>query len=239
MALYKSQILTQASGSVGGLTFLHGASGLALRARSIPVNRRQPMQSKVRSCFGALAADWQLRTADHKAQWTEYAERVPLVNKLGDSFYASPINHYVRSNTPRVYLKGATGLCRAGPLIFSLGATPVCSAYTAVVSVGGVLTLGFSCFITDAPAIAEPLTLIVGYVTRPLSPGRSFVAGPYQFGFDEVVAVAASQPNVISEEVPFYWNPAGGQRVGVRVEVTREDGRLSQAASFNLVTTAA
>lgn len=239
MAIYKSQLLTQASGSVGGLTFLHGASGLALRSRSIPVNRRQPLQTEVRAIFGSLAAQWQLLTTDQKAAWNQYAATVSLVNRLGEAFFASGMNHFIRSNTTRMYWDSAALYVAAGPLVMSLGATPVLTLPTAVVSAGGVLTLGGNAYISDAPTVAEPNTRIVLFCTRPVSPGRSYVAGPYQYANNVAVAASGLQPNVMALTCPFYWAPAGGQKVGYELEVSRADGRLSARAHYVATTTAA
>lgn len=239
MAIYKSQLLTQASGSVGGLTFLHGSSGLTLRARSIPVNRRQPLQTEVRAIFGSLAAQWQLLTTDQKAAWIQYAAAVPLVNRLGEQFFASGLNHFIRSNTTRLYWDSAALYVPSGPLVLSLGATPVLSVPTAVVSAGGVLTIGGNAYISDAPTVAEPNTRIVLFITRPVSPGRAYVAGPYQYANNVVVAASALQPNVLSLTCPFYFDPVGGQQVGFELEVSREDGRLSSRSHYVALTTAA
>jgi len=239
MAIYKSQILTQASGSVGGLTFLHGSSGLTLRSRSIPVNRRQPLQTEVRAIFGSLAAQWQLLTANQKAAWNQYAATVPLKNRLGDNFFASGLNHFIRSNTTRMYWESAALYVPSGPLTMTLGATPVVTGLTGVVSAGGVLTVAANVYISDAPAVAEANTRIVLFNMRPASPGRTYLNGPYQYGNNVAVVASGQQPNTFTKTAAFYWDPLGGQLAAVQFEVSRADGRLSARASHVVTTTAA
>ena len=46
--LFKSAAFTQASGSVGGLTFAHNRGGMYTRARSIPVNPKTQQTGRCR-----------------------------------------------------------------------------------------------------------------------------------------------------------------------------------------------
>ena len=236
---YKSQLLTQASGSVGGLTFSHNAAGLVCRARSIPVNVRSTAQSGVRAPFGALAVLWQSLTPAQKAAWREYAANVPLTGKMGDPIYVSGLNMFLRGNTPRLYCQGGSHLVLDGPTTFSLGATPLLDTPTYVVSVDGVLTFTANCNVSDAPVGATGTDMIDVFCTGPKSPGRDFIGGSYIFADDMVVVASGQQPNALSIVCPGYFEPDGGQKVAIQVEVSRTDGRLSARATLYGTTTAA
>jgi len=103
MALFKSQVLTQASGSVAGLTYSRGRSGLVLRNRTIPVNTQTARQSAVRNALTTLVIAWiETLTAAQRAAWELYAANVPVTNALGDSRNISGQNWFIAANTPRI-----------------------------------------------------------------------------------------------------------------------------------------
>ena len=84
--LIKSQLITQASGSIGGLVGSHNAGGMYFRARTIPVNPGSAAQIAVRNIVAQLTAAWTADlTAAQRTAWQTYADNVPTTNRLGDS----------------------------------------------------------------------------------------------------------------------------------------------------------
>lgn len=103
MALFKSALVTQASGSVGGLTFAHAAGGLYMRSRAIPVNTNTSQQSIVRGAMTTLIDRWSTVLTDaQRAGWNLFAANTPVTNALGTTFFQSGQNAYVQANTARV-----------------------------------------------------------------------------------------------------------------------------------------
>lgn len=239
MAKYKSQILTQASGSVGGLTFSHGAGGLVLRGRAIPVNTRSTLQSCVRAAVGSMAVLWQNLTVDQRNAWNAYADAVPLVNSMGDPIYVSGLNMFIRANVVRATKHATSSIVKDGPTVLSLAATPILSSLTLVVSAAGVLTVGLTLYQSDAPVVADVNNFLFLFATGPKSPGRDYIGGPYHYGNSDVEANAAGQPQNFSKVVPGYYSPDGGQKVGLQVRASKSDGRLSARSSIYGLTTAA
>jgi len=96
MAAIKSQIMTMASGSIGGITFTRtGIYPLVVRARVKPVNRGTCYQDIVRTLFNQAAIAYKsLDSAQHGA-WDAYADGTPYTNRLGDTVYYGGRHTYV------------------------------------------------------------------------------------------------------------------------------------------------
>jgi hypothetical protein len=227
--LFKSALVTQASGSVGGVTAAHNAGGLYLRARSIPVNPNTPAQQAARNAMAQLTTRWQQTlTAAQRTAWSTYAANVPLVNSLGDARLVSGMNMYVRSNAPRV-VAGAD-VVDAGPTTYSLATfTPV----TATGSEGGA-DIDVEYTDTDDWAIAEGGHLIV-QASAQISPTINFFKGPFVFAATaDGAAVAPASPL----NIPRSPADTEGNKVYIRVRASNPDGRLS-ASQIVAITIAA
>ena len=83
---FLSQIMTAASGSVGGVTFTRNRySSLVARARAIPVNVANNALEVTRARFGSDAIRWRSLTSDQRLAWTNFAKDTPWTNKLGQT----------------------------------------------------------------------------------------------------------------------------------------------------------
>jgi len=227
MALFKSQVLTQASGSVGGLTYSHNRGGMYMRARTVPTNPNTPAQQLVRQILADLTNTWQsvLSQAQRDA-WNVYASMVTMFNRLGDEITLSGQQHYVRSNAPRA-LANSTGVDGVwtrvddAPTTFNLGSfTPVSIASSAPTAIGVTFTEA-----DDWVAITSGETGMLVFTSRPLNSGVSFFRGPYRF------AGAVTGDGTLAPTSPFVvtspFTLTGNQQVAARVVVSRADGRLS------------
>lgn len=217
---FKSQVLTQASGSIGGVTYSHNAGGMYQRARAIPTNPNTPYQQAVRGIMSQLTSLWEnVLTAGQRAAWNLYAANVTLVDALGDPINVSGLNMYVRSNVPRVQ----TSLPRVddGPTTFNLGdfTAPTLAAISAATD---DFDLGFDN--TDDWANEDDAAMIV-YGSRPQNAAINYFKGPYRHA-DNVDGDAVTPPTSPQTIVnPFVLT--AGQQVFVKVSVSRADGRLS------------
>ncbi|HSR54544.1 MAG TPA: hypothetical protein VLV83_27270, partial [Acidobacteriota bacterium] len=100
--LFKSAMVTQVSGSVGGMTGSHNAGGYYFRSRVIPVNPNTSFQQSIRGVMGQLTSRWiSTLTAAQRQGWEDYAQQVTLTNPLGDQRNVSGLNQYIRSNLSR------------------------------------------------------------------------------------------------------------------------------------------
>lgn len=216
----KSQIITEASGSMGGLTASHNRGGLYFRARTIPVNPGSPQQVEIRGFMAQLTNLWlNILTSLQRSGWNNYAEQVPLADKLGEPRNVGGLAMYVRSNSPRLQ----AGLARVddAPTVFNLGdyfptSLPTASEATQII------TIPFS-EADEWPA--EDGAAMIFWVARPQNPSINFFKGPYRFA--DVALGLSGTPRTSPEAVPAPFAFVVGQRLFYRVNVTRADGRLS------------
>lgn len=214
-------MLTQMSGSLGGITASHNRGGLYLRARAIPVNPATPQQETVRQATSFLTDAWNnTLTAAQREAWTVYADNVPIANKLGNVGNIPGLAMYVRSNVPRI--QAALPVVNDGPTNFTLG------SFTEP-SFGGDATadeVDVTFDNTDAWANEDDAALLV-YASRPQNVTKVFFKGPYRLAgiIAGDSATAPTSPAAIA--APFAF--VAGQRVFCFVRASRADGRLSEA----------
>lgn len=85
-AIFKSSIMSEIRGSIGGTTYARNKSGLYARNRSKPVNPNTVNQSRVRSQFSMTSAGFSALSAADIAAWNQFAQGYPAVNKVGDTY---------------------------------------------------------------------------------------------------------------------------------------------------------
>lgn len=230
MALFKSQLATSVSGSVGGTTYAHNKSGMYMRARSIPVQPNSTAQVEVRSALTALVTAWkETLTSAQRSAWDLYAQNVPVTNPLGDSINNSGQNWYIGANTPRLQanskLSAALARVDDGPTIFDRGTftTPV-PTWTE--------TSGLSLVFTNADAWAnEDGAVMLLYQGAPQDSSRNFFKGPWRL-VNRIAGDSVTPPTSPSVTSAGLLSALGytvtqGQRCWLAVAVTRADGRLS------------
>lgn len=232
MALFKSQILTQASGSVGGTTFSHSKGGMYMRARSMPVNPNTALQGLARAALTGAVTNWtSVLTPTQRAQWELYAANVPVTNKLGDSVNLSGQNMYVRTqqvmqNAIARGIGSTTGPFSNAPSIFNLGefTTPTTPTADAV--------SGFEMLFTNTDEWAnDDLGAMYVYQGRPINGSRNYFRGPWRL-VGSILGDSMTPPtspftitaaNLATRGYPLVAD----QLVYWEVQVIQADGRLS------------
>lgn len=226
---FKSALVTAISGSIGGMTGSHNKGGLYFRARSVPVNPNTPAQQTVRSIMGNLSVIWNGTLTDAQRQaWDTYAENVTLIDVLGEARTVTGLNHFIRSNVPRV--QAGQPRVEDGPTIFNLGffSDPVISAAAAASAVSVVFD------VNDTWANEDDSSAIV-LTSRPKSPTINYFKGPYQLAgtIDGDGITPPTSPAVVTN--PFAY--AVGQKVFAQFRVSRADGRLSLPFLASMIAT--
>lgn len=222
--LFKSEIVTQVSGSIGGTTYSHNSAGLYRRARSIPVNPNSAAQQGVRSNLTTLAQAWNaVLTQAMRDAWDNYATLSPITGKLGDELVLSGQQMYIRCNTVR--LLGGIARVDAGPTVPGLIAltTPVATISIIAASV----SVAFDNTDAWANVVGGGLNIQTG---RFISPGRNFFRGPYRH--NSTVAGAAAPPASPEDTVNNAFgqvvaDATAGQKCALRYVAFEEDGRIS------------
>jgi len=219
--LFKSALVTQVSGSIGGLTGSHNAAGMYFRSRVIPVDPASNYQQDARSAVAQLVARWGALTPTQREVWAVYAANVPLTNRLGDSRYVSGLAHFVRCNVSRIvseyHLTG--GIVEDAPTIFDLGES---SEMTIDGSEGsGDIKVTFA---DDAWVNTDGAVAFV-HGSRPFSPAVNYFKGPYRWFLTIEGSELTPPASPATEKAPFRIFE--GQQVGAYVRVQQADGRLS------------
>lgn len=229
--LVKGSMVTEMSGSLGGITAARNKGGLYFRARSTPVNPSSAAQTLVRNAFNGLVAAWNdVLTQAQRDAWAVYAANVPVTNPLGDAKTNSGQNWYIGLNTPRVQ----TGLTRLddAPVVFA-GATlnPVgISINTAVPTVVSVTFDDTQSWVNSTEG-----GLIV-QVGPPQNAGINFFKGPFRLG--GLIEGDSVTPPASGDTVPNPFPIAVGQRVFGRIRLSLSDGRLSAPQLVDTIVTA-
>lgn len=217
---FKSQVYTQASGSIGGIVYSHNRGGMYTRGRSIPTNPNTTRQALARAAMNAAVQAWNALTDAQRAGWDNYAQNTPVTNKLGDSIILSGQNQFIRSNAYRIRA-GATQVATA-PTVYNTGEPPTeitdISFATPTVNVDFELAVATS----DDGDVA----LQLGFS---LNAGRTYYGGPYQFGTLTAVPTATSgAAAATANEGDFTVPIVIGARIPIRLVMLYDDGRVSQ-----------
>lgn len=229
MALFDSQIISAASGSVGGLTFSRNAGGAYVRARAVPTNPATDRQTAVRTALGSANQSWDLDlTDDQQNAWNVYGKNTPVVNSLGKTVHRSGHAWYVAQYVLAVQL-GADIVFDA-PTSYNTGSPPVAISgfgiqHTAGPPAHNNLVADVS-VVPDAP-VEGTLALYIG---RPQNHGRRFYKGPYQLATatdlpaDSGAASFDVDVTTLFSSYPF----AVGNFQPIRLRILYSDGRVSQ-----------
>lgn len=216
--LFKSALVTQVSGSVGGMTGAHNSSGLYFRARTIPTNPNTPQQQTVRNAMSTLATRWNdTLTQTERDAWDNYADIVTVTNPLGDQIKISGLNHFVRSNVPRIQV--GLPVVDSGPTTFNLG------SFTEPVLIITAPTTGSLAFTESDAWVGEDDAAMLVFVGRGMNATVNFFKGPYRFA--GTVLGDATTPLTTPQVITSPFTMVAGQRAFYRVTVSRADGRYS------------
>jgi len=230
MALMKSQLATQLSGSIGGTTFGHNKGGMYMRARSIPTQPNSGNQLEVRAAFTELVNAWKSSlTATQRAAWNLYAQNVSVVNRLGDSVNNSGQNWYIAANVPVLQANAKLGLSLPrrdnAPTIFNRGdfTTPVPTPTE---------TSGLSVAFTDTDDWAnEDDAALFIYEGAPQDDSVEFFKGPFRLvgAVEGDGTTAPTSPEAITAATltSLGYTITQNQNVWTAFAVSRADGRLS------------
>lgn len=234
--IFKSEHITQASGSIAGVTYSRAKGGtLYRRARAIPVNPDTTFQTQVRSALTSLVNSWiSVVTAAQRTAWNTYGQNVLVTNKLGDSVALSGQNWYIAANTPRLQaitkLSATIAQVDAAPTIFDRG-----DFTTPTITSADTDSVNIAFDNTDAWANEDDAALLL-YMGRPRNPSRSFFKGPYRL-IQAIEGDSVTPPTSPSSLTAAAAAASGfplveDQVVRFAVAVTRADGRISTRRSI-------
>lgn len=218
---FLSQVLSAASGSVGGVTYSHNRGGMYQRTRATPTNPNTSRQQLVRSAFGTMATRWGTLTVAQRIAWEDYASHVAMTDKLGQTIYLTGQQHYIRSNVPRV--QGGFAVVDNAPTVDDLGDFTA-PGITSIDDTTAEITVTFTA--TD-DWVGEDGSALLLYQSRSRNPSINFFKGPFVYceGIEGDSVTPPTSPALVNTILPTTV----GKRCWVRAQVSRADGRLSQS----------
>lgn len=213
-------LVTQGTGSIGGMTMSKNKQGYYLRSRTVPSNPRTIKQSAIRSGLSALSATWQSLTDAQRNGWNLYSKNVSVVLDNGQTKILSGFNWYIGANQLRL-LCGEDALSDA-PSIYTLAPAPMvrfCQYVTASMLVFDFSVLG------AVPNVGSGDQLLI-QIGRPQTLGTLYFKGPWQY-IDCIDTADADVPVTLdlSGEPDYIANDHQAQ--WIRVTRILPDGRYS------------
>lgn len=223
MALFRSQIITDVSGSAGGLTFFRSKGGLAFRSRVVPVNPSTSLQLVVRNAMASVAASWRSLTQSQRDGWDSYATNTPLPGKLGGTTNIGGEAMYCRCNVPRV--QAGLSIVSDGPIATGTGDIPGLDLDTFSASSPGGFAPTFDVGAGTLWSNNAGAALLLYVSTGPFSAGISYFDGPWRF---LSAILGNTTPPTSGTNIPLPFNLVAGDKLAAYARVTRADGRLTQ-----------
>ena len=217
-------LLASMSGSVGGNTFSHNRGGPYVRLRGNPTQPNTPAQSALKGFFGSLATAWRVTlTPANRADWDLYAAATPLIDKIGQAFFPTGLNMFIRGNTG--LLQNGNTQINAGPVAPGL---PTFTA-PAVVTIADSTDVASISFTEGDAWVGVDTTHLLIYASRGQGSSINFFKGPYQLAgsIDGAVIPLTSPQNVT---IPF--NVSDGQKVFFRASLIDEAARKGADVFF-------
>lgn len=213
--------IVQMSGSIAGDTHARNKYGNYIRARTTPVNPNSARQTACRARIQLLSEAWsdELSNANRIA-WAAYAAAVAWNNKLGETIKLSGFNHFVRSNA--AYLQVTPDRIVAGPTVMALPSGD--PQFAVALSEANGITVTFD---ENLPWTTEGGAGMMLHIGTPQNPTRTFFAGPWRYhgwigGTIPGPTASPDGPTPVT-----CYTLTEGQRVWVKANIIRADGRLS------------
>ncbi len=223
--LYKSALLTAASGKIRGIVASHNRGGTYFRGLTIPTNPGSSFQTTVRNAMKTLTSRWQeTLTSVQRAAWQTYADAVQVRNALGDLITLTGQNMFIRSNISR--LQASLAIVDAAPIVFDLGTFTAPTITLAPLGTTGTITFSAADSWNATSAGAQGMLV---YQSRAQARSINYYKGPYRFA-----AIVNGTAGTGTFTSPFT-NPGTTNQAFFQVVVTRSDGRLSSPMQLTVL----
>lgn len=224
---YRSQIVTAASGSVGGCVYSRNKFGSYIRNRSLPVNTNSTQQTAVRSALTTLVVRWtSILTSAQRSGWETWAANTPQTDSIGQTYNMTGQNAFISMNTMRIQV-GLT-VIDVAPIIFA-GASLTPTGPVSATAATSIISMSYNNADVWATAVGGALAIYVG---RPQNPSKLFFDGPYRFmGRINGAVVPPTSPSPITSTFAF----AVGQRIHIRARAMNANGQISGPVKSSII----
>lgn len=216
---YRSQLVTAASGSVGGCVFSRNRFGSYIRNRALPVNVASSFQNILRGAMATLVVRWtSVLTALQRSGWETWAANTPQVDSIGQTYNMTGQNAYISMNTMRIQV--GLSIIDTSPTIYA-GAALTPPGITSITAATGIMIVTFTNTDIWATAVGGAL---LAYGSRGQNQSKLFFAGPYRFASRINGSVV---PPTSPQNIALPFAPAVGNRVHVRFRCLNANGQIS------------
>jgi hypothetical protein len=217
-------LVTQGTGSIGGMTMSNNKAGYYLRARTVPTNPRTALQTAIRSGLAALSGSWSSLTSAQQAAWNLYGQNVTVVLNNGTSAKLSGHNWYVGAN--QLQLQAGAPTVLDGPTTFTM-ATPI---ILAAPTFGSSVTVNGS--LVDPPTTASSDDQLMLFISKPVGLGVAKMPTSFRY-----VNTTQSQPSttqaIVVPRADFgAYDPSTTTNSWVKVVRILSDGRYSTPSYY-------
>jgi hypothetical protein len=103
---FKSAVVTEGSGKLGGSVFSRNAFGQYIRPYRMPINPKTNAQEIARAALSDGAKAWATLTEQDRAAWVEYAKTVKYKDALGNTYSPTGQNAFVGAFALRTDMDG-------------------------------------------------------------------------------------------------------------------------------------
>jgi hypothetical protein len=199
---FRSTLLADARGSMGGITASRNKGGSYLRARVKPTNPMSTAQQEVRQAFALAVAAWSALTSAQRNAWNAYADQTPVTDALGETIKHSGRAWYVAQYAFLIRVSQTPG--STAPTTPGLGMLGEPTGLA--LSVADGLTVSFNEAAPDSPSILVA-------IGPPISPGVLDYHGPYTFA-----AISDNDPQFTDQALASgrWGTPLLGERRPLR-----------------------
>lgn len=214
-----------ARGTIAGTTFSANKSGPFARVWSRGANRKSELQSAHRGLLGNISSTWRDLTQAQRDDWIDYADdpAQELTNSLGETFFASGFNWFLRIN---LNLEAAGAARRVDAPTFVPPVAPIIGAMT--FDTGAADGRAIINMNSGSPGLAEQHNVQCRVVS---SLGISAIASNFAFMINEVPD--GSRALIFNTEVvDRFGTVTVGQRAFVEIDVQDSQGRRGPIDTF-------
>jgi len=223
MLLKYGPLVSDASGSTGGVTIARNRFGPYMRSRTTPVNPNTDRQTSARAIMAFLAEQWRESpmTAVIREAWETYAGSINWTNRLGDAVSLTGFNAFCMCNGAMINAGG--DLVTAGPIALGLPAQDPSFAVTiseATQKLSVVFDDGFDWVDEDQGWLSVQMH-------QPQSASRNFFGGPWRHA-GAIQGDSVTPPTTPDATIDVAYTATETQKTQCRARIIREDGRCSR-----------
>jgi hypothetical protein len=241
---FRSTLLGEASGSIGGATASRNKGGQYFRARSNPTNPATMWQVTTRQSFAQAVAEWANLSSGQREAWDYYAAETPWIGAFGSTIRLSGQQAFLRAMS-LIKLGAAWGIgelgsldtvdLRNGPGENTLGPTPDTDVMFTWL-MGPPATWTIEAVFGDAGPAGTVYAL---FMSGPVNPAKKYFKGPYVLvGASIQNAGSSSFPVSDTDETPWnqkFTQPNNGSWYHGYARSITPDGRVSTRQLFGPV----